>query len=72
MWEHYKKTFKGMQWLIAVVTLAVYVFFGRQWRMAGTFFLVMQASAVIGAVWAARISAIVQRNSGRMLKAPRA
>lgn len=71
MWEHYRKTFKGMQVLIALVAVAVYVFFGRQWRMAGTFFLVMQLSAVIGAVWAARIQAFVHRDSGRMLRAPR-
>ena len=72
MWAHYKKTFVGMQAVIWVVTLAVYLFFGRQWRMAATFLLVMQFSALSGAVWAARLSAMMRRQSEGLLKAPRA
>jgi len=64
MWEHYRKTFFGMQAVIWLVALSVYVFFGQQWRMAMTFFLVMQFSAISGAVWAARIRAMVQRQTG--------
>ena len=64
MWEHYRKTFFGMQAVIWLVTIVVYLFFGQQWRMAATFFLVMQFSAVSGAVWAARLRARVNRQSG--------
>ena len=39
MWDHYKKTFRGIQIVIWLVTLSVYVFFGRQWQQAATFFL---------------------------------
>ena len=64
MWEQYRKTFFGMQAVIWLVTIVVYLFFGQQWRMAGTFFLVMQFSAVSGAVWAARIRAMMNREAG--------
>jgi len=72
MWQHYKKTFVGMQVVIWTITAAVYLFFGHQWRMAMTFFLVMQFSAVSGAVWAARISAFARRDGAGLLKARRA
>ena len=68
MWDHYKKTFRGIQIVIWLVTLSVYVFFGRQWQQAATFFLFMQVSAVMGAVWAARLSAMAQRRPGGLLK----
>src|SRR5947207_2880020 len=63
MWAHYKKTFVRMQSVIWLVSAGVYFFFGRQWQMATTFFLVMQFSAVTGAVWAARVSAMLNRES---------
>ena len=72
MWAHYKKTFVGMQAVIWLVTLAVYVFFGQQWRTAATFFLVMQFSAVSGAVWAARLSAMMRRQSDGLVRPRRA
>jgi hypothetical protein len=72
MWAHYKKTFVRMQSVIWLVSAAVYFFFGRQWHMAATFFLVMQFSAVTGAVWAARVSAMLNRESRGLLRAPRA
>ena len=57
MWNHYRKTFKSMQVTIAVFVAAVYVFFGRRWEAAAVFFVVMQAGALVGAVWAARLKA---------------
>jgi hypothetical protein len=69
MWEHYKKTFKGIQLVIALVAVGVYFFFGRHWQQAAVFFLVMQFSAVMGAVWAARLRAVMQRRSQGLLKA---
>ena len=72
MWAHYKKTFIRMQSVIWLVSAAVYFFFGRQWQMAATFFLVMQFSAVTGAVWAARVSAMMKRETRGMLRPSRA
>jgi hypothetical protein len=70
MWEHYKKTFKGIQVVIWLVAACVYLFFGRQWQQAGIFFLFMQFSAVIGAVWAARLSTMTQRRAAGLIKVP--
>ena len=72
MWAHYKKTFVAMQSVIFLVTATVFFFFGRQWQMAATFFLVMQFSAVTGAVWAARVSAMLKRESRGLVRPPRA
>ena len=72
MWEQYKKTFVGMQVVIWLVVIAVYLFFGQQWRMAATFLLVMQFSAVSGAVWSARIRSMMQRQSSGLVKVRRA
>jgi Na+/melibiose symporter-like transporter len=55
MWQQYRKTFTGMQVVITLVTLAVYFGMGRLPALAGLFFLTMQAGAVIGAAWAARL-----------------
>lgn len=61
MWEHYRKTFWRMQTIIVAVTVCVYFFFGRYWPRAAVFFLVMQISAVIGAVWGARVKAMAAK-----------
>jgi Na+/melibiose symporter-like transporter len=55
MWQHYRKTFNGMQIVIAMVTVAIYFGMGRLPALAGLFFLTMQAGALIGAAWAARL-----------------
>jgi hypothetical protein len=68
MWDHYRKTFKGIQVVIWLVAIGVYVFFGRQWQQAAIFFVFMQISAVMGAVWAARLSAMSQRRAGGLVK----
>lgn len=56
MLEQYVKTFWGMQAVIALVTLAVFFGLNRIWSLAALFFVVMQASALLGAMWAARLS----------------
>ena len=61
MWERYRKTFVGMQVLIWTVTVAGLLIFGLM--PALLLLVVMQVSAVIGAVWAARLSAIMQRHA---------
>ena len=56
MWlNQYKKTFVGMQLVIALITAAVY--FGMYGVLAPTlsFFLVLQGAALAGALWASRI-----------------
>jgi hypothetical protein len=71
VWEHYKKTFTGMQVLIWAVAAIVYLFFGHSLQRAGAFLVVMQFSAVIGAVWAARIAAIARRRETALPLRPR-
>ena len=71
MWEHYKKTFAGMQIMIWAVTACVYMFFGRDWQRAAVFLVVMQLSGVIGAVWAARLAAVVERRRSGLPLRPR-
>ena len=68
MWEHYKKTFLGIQAVIWIVTISVYLFFGRDWQLAAGFFLVMQFGAVSGSLWAVRLRSIVQRRSTGLLR----
>jgi hypothetical protein len=44
----------------------MFLFLGHQWTTAAMFFVVMQVSAVIGAVWACRVKALIQRSSERL------
>ncbi len=56
MWlNQYKKTFVGMQTVIALITAAVYFGMYRSWGPTLSFFLVMQGAALAGALWASRI-----------------
>jgi hypothetical protein len=56
MWmKQYKKTFVGMQTVIALVTAAVYFGLYRTWAPTLSFFLVLQGAALAGALWASRI-----------------
>ncbi len=66
MWEHYKRTFVRMQILIALVTAAVYLFFGHIWSQAATFFVVMQVCAVLGARWAFRLTVMMRQSATRL------
>ena len=61
MWERYRRTFVGMQVFIGLVVVAALLIFGL--KPAALFFVVMQVSAVIGALWAARLSALMQRRT---------
>lgn len=54
MFQSYRKTFWGMQCVIASVVLAVW-FASRVPQLAALFFVVMQVSSLIGASWAARL-----------------
>lgn len=56
MWlNQYKKTFVGMQSVIALITVAVYFAIYRAAAPTLSFFLVLQGAALAGALWASRI-----------------
>ena len=56
MWmKQYKKTFVGMQTVIALITAAVFFGAYRSWAPTLSFFLVLQGAALAGALWASRI-----------------
>jgi len=56
MWlTQYKKTFVGMQTVIALITAAVYFGMYRSWGPTLSFFFVLQGAALAGALWASRI-----------------
>jgi len=54
MWDHYKKTFVGMQIVILAVTTLM-LMLSHLWTVALTFFAIMQAGSALGAVWGARL-----------------
>ena len=55
MLEQYKKTFRAIQLVIAIITGVI--FFKTQHQLVPTlvFFLIMQVGAVLGAMWATRL-----------------
>jgi hypothetical protein len=55
MWEQYRKTFVGMQAVIFAVTCGMYLAYRQLWVVAVMFFVTMQVSAVVGAMWATRL-----------------
>jgi len=56
MWlTQYKKTFVGMQTVIALITAAVHLGMYRSWGPTASFFLVLQGASLAGALWASRI-----------------
>jgi hypothetical protein len=60
MWEHYKQTFARVQVMIALVAALVFFGCGRLWFVTATFFLVMQLSSFVGAMWASRLKRRLQ------------
>jgi hypothetical protein len=68
MWQHYQRTFAGMQIMIAVVTVGIYFFLGRQMAAAVMFFIVMQIGALLGAAWAARLRRLMERRHSGLLR----
>ena len=55
VWQQYKRTFLGMQVMIAAVSAGAYLMLYRQVLPVVTFFLVMQFGSVAGALWATRL-----------------
>jgi hypothetical protein len=58
----YKKTFWGMQAVIAVVCLMIWAI-SHSRDLAGLFFVVMQASSLLGASWGTRLKNKVARET---------
>jgi hypothetical protein len=65
MWALYKRTFVGMQIVIAIVSITTLVL-TRHWQPAMTMFLVMQISAVFGARWGVRVRGMVKQNDQKL------
>jgi hypothetical protein len=61
MWEQYKKTFLVTQATIWIVALGV-TFWSHAWNAGAMFFVVMQMSAIIGAMWATRLKHKIERS----------
>lgn len=55
MFEHYRKTFLATQLTTLIMTVWVFLSFHRMWWFATAVFLTMQASALVGAAWGARL-----------------
>jgi hypothetical protein len=70
MWEQYKKTFRGMQVLIGLVTIGVLVL-ARRASIAGGFFAMMQCGALFGAMWGARLKRLFEGSRAGRLPARR-
>jgi len=65
MWEQYRKTAKGIQIVIAIVTIAI-VIWSHHLAAGAVFFVAMQLSAVLGAGWATRLQRLQER--GRLMR----
>jgi hypothetical protein len=54
MWDQYKKTFRGMQAMILLVAVCVFLAF-HDLAIAAVFFVAMQLASAVGAMWAYRL-----------------
>ena len=66
IFETYKKTFWRMQAVMLLAALMIWVV-SHSRDLAGLFFIVMQASSLIGASWATRLKHKVAREAGLSL-----
>ncbi|HVY25107.1 MAG TPA: hypothetical protein VHB79_01095 [Polyangiaceae bacterium] len=64
--DTYKKTFWRMQVVMALASLMIWAI-SHSRDLAGLFFVVMQASSLIGASWATRLKNKIARESGMTL-----
>jgi hypothetical protein len=55
MWEQYKRTLPVIQSTIFLVTVGIYLTLHHLLLLAALFFVAMQLSALLGAMWAARL-----------------
>ena len=62
IFAQYKKTFWGMQAVIVAACLMIWAI-SHSRDLAGLFFVVMQASSLLGASWATRLKGKVAREA---------
>ena len=55
MWQEYKRTARFVQPTILAISVGVYLTLHHLVLLAALFFVVMQLSAVVGAMWARRL-----------------
>jgi len=55
MLEQYKKTFRAIQLVIAIISVFIFFKTQRLWIPTLVFFAIMQVGAVFGAMWATRL-----------------
>jgi hypothetical protein len=74
MWQQvlqqYKRTFRGMQIAIAVVTIGSLVLTHRVF-VAAAFLVTMQVGAIFGAAWGVRLKTLFEGSRDRRLPARR-
>ncbi len=57
MWcAHYRKTFIWMQLLIILMAFQIHRFAHQIWSITAVFYVVMQLGALLGAIWASRLT----------------
>jgi len=66
MWEHYRGTFKGIQAVIALAVIGVYLLLGRHWDLAALFFVVMELASLVGAAWAAKLKVRLAKDAAAL------
>jgi hypothetical protein len=57
MLDLYKKTFLGMQVVIFLITVGMFLVLQRDWVPCVKFFATMQVASIMGAVWGQRLKA---------------
>jgi hypothetical protein len=57
MLDQYKSTFVGMQVVIFLVTVGMFLLLQHDWALCLKFFVTMQVASVMGAVWGQRLKA---------------
>jgi hypothetical protein len=71
MWQHYRKTFVPMQLGIILICCVLYFKMNTPLPVTGVYFLVMEAAAFIGAMWAARLRSRITSARGRLPLTPK-
>jgi hypothetical protein len=64
MWDQYKKTFIGMQAVILLVTVGMFIVFSRDVALVATFFATLQVASLLGAYWGDRLRKRVRGSLG--------
>ena len=71
MWQHYRKTFIPMQLGIITICCILYFKMGTSLPSTAIYLLIMEAAAVVGAMWATRLRARITATRDRLPIPPR-